>query len=183
MFYKILDVVEQSPVFNNFDVLNGHHLIAVDGTTYHDSNIIHYDNCYNKYHSKSDLKEYSHIGVSFVLCTYKQTEVLPIHFSTVNEYRTFANKNAKQDTEVKAFKRFIEDEYNKIKQLNPIFLLDAIYRNHPVVSIIDEFTNASYIITCKPGSQHNVTDYVKEVTLETKEVIYIDKKQKRNITI
>jgi hypothetical protein len=179
MFHEIFDTVEQSQVFNDFNVLNGHHLIAVDGTTYHNSNMIHCDECYKKYHTKSDLKEYSHIGVSFALCTYRHTNILPIHFSTVNENMTLANKKAKQDTEIKAFKRFIEDKFDTIKHLNPIFLLDAIYGNHPVVSLIDKFPNASYIITCKPGSQRNVTDYVNGATLETKEVIYIDPKTKK----
>ena len=175
MLTKILNLVEQNPVFNNFSVLDGRHLIAVDGTEYHNSNLICCENCFRKYHKSNDIFEYIHIGVAFTLCTYHQTEVIPLYISTVNENRALVDKNTKQDTEVKAFKRYIDEKYNSIEYLKPIFLLDAIYGNHPVLDKIKSLNNASYIVTCKEGSQKNIFDYIKGAKLETKESIYINK--------
>jgi hypothetical protein len=163
VFYKIIDYFKESKSFELFTVFENRHLIAVDGTDYFNSTKIHCPNCSTKYHKKEDSKEYHHTVTGIVLCSINTSEVItfPPFFVSPQE-----NNNGKQDTECKSFKRSLDMFYDKVSDLNPIFLADAIYGNQPMIKEIQKYDNCNFIITCKVGSQKNIFDYVNGANLD-----------------
>jgi hypothetical protein len=70
-----------------------------------------------------------------------------------------------QDTEGKAFERWMGAHYEKIRCLKPIFLLDALYGNDVIAKLIKGY-GGSFIIACKEGSQKNIFSYLEWIELE-----------------
>jgi hypothetical protein len=171
LFYIIINYYQQTYGFKTFEVMPNRYLVAVDGSDYFNSRKINCDNCSTKYHKTDNEYEYHHTITGMVICSPNTSDVLPLPPVFVSPKES---NNNKQDTECKSFKRYLNTSYDKISYLNPIFLLDAIYGNQPMIISIKEHNNCNYIITCKPGSQANVFDFVNGATLDTLTCIHQD---------
>jgi hypothetical protein len=170
VFDDILIYLENSGVLDKFKVLDDRMLISIDGTEFFNSKNIHCNNCNSKYHKKSDEKEYYHTMVGFSICSPNTTSVIPFMplFPTNCdlEVKNCDNKElVKQDNEYKVFKRCLENRYIDFDKYKPIYLGDALYGTLPIIKLIKETNNSNFIITCKPGSQKNIFNFVNACDL------------------
>jgi hypothetical protein len=166
LYYNLIENYKSNKNFELFTVLKDRHLIAADGTGNYNSKKINCPNCSTKHHNKgkdNSYMEYYHTVLGAVICSPHTTEALALPPTFVSPQES---NNSKQDTECKAFKRYLETLIEYTISLKPVFLLDAIYGNQPMIKEIKSYEGTSYIITCKEGSQKNIFSYVEGAYLD-----------------
>ena len=163
VFKDLFSYVQKSKVLDKFvfmDINNiPHYAIAVDGTGIFRSEKIKCPSCLVFEHIDEQNKctvKYGHnmLGASLVTPALKQ--VIPF----CPEAIVTQDGKTKNDSEISAFKRFIEDFRKDHPRLKIVFLLDALYANGPVIKLIEE--NAyKYIIAVK-NTKGTLFSLVKE---------------------
>lgn len=130
-------------------------LIALDGTTYHSSHEISCNNCSKK--TKDGEIMYSQAMVTPTIVAPGMNKVI----SLMPEFITPQDGDIKQDCEIKASKRWINNlKYN----LQNITLLgDDLYAHQPwCEKVLDKKYN--FIFVCKPESHKTLYEWIKGIT-------------------
>jgi hypothetical protein len=151
VFKALFSYVQRSKVLEKFvfmDIDNlPHYAVAVDGTGIFRSEKIKCPDCLVFERFDADNKSiitYGHnmLAASLVLPEVKQ--VIPF----CPEAIVTQDGKTKNDSEITAFKRFMEDFKKDHPKLKIVFLLDALYANNPVIKLIEE-NGHKYIIAVK----------------------------------
>jgi hypothetical protein len=170
-FYDLLDHAEETNVLSKFAVFGDRYLFAADGVESVNSSKVRCENCSTRTHVKNGQVEYFHRLLGVAVCSPKTgSEVILLPPEMIEPQ----DGDSKQDTETKAFKRWMDNHYDKLSRLNPIFLLDALYGNDVITKLI-KGQGGSFIIACKEGSQKNIFSYLEGVELEKYTVAFKDK--------
>jgi hypothetical protein len=168
VFNESLRIADGHGVLDNFRVLDGGVLIALDGVWYHSSEKIHCKHCLHKTKVDKKTKEpittYYHTVLAGTIVRPGKTEVLPVMGGFIRN----EDGQDKQDCELKAMKRWISRYADEYKWLQPTFLGDDLFSNYPICQQIVE-SGHSFIFTCKPDSHPWLTETVNNSFLESKE--------------
>jgi hypothetical protein len=170
VFEAIHNDLIKNNIYEQFMVGKNRILISVDGTEYFNSNKIHCNHCNHKYHKSKDSFEYNHSVVGITICSPNTTNILPL--APVFVDNNLALEQKKQDCEHNAFKRFLNEDYQKYDYLSPIFLLDALYADNNIINLIKKHENANFIITAKEGKNKTAFKFVNGCNLSTKTIIH-----------
>ena len=125
-FREIWRRLQRGGVLSVFQVLDGHYLIALDGTGYYASNCIKCDRCLTKKHQNGTVT-YSHqlLGASLVHPSIKTV------FPLMPEMIQRGDGARKNDCERNASKRFIEKFRQDHPKLKVIIVEDGLASNGP----------------------------------------------------
>lgn len=130
-------------------------LIALDGTTYQTSGDISCSNCSKKIRDGETM--YAHSVVTPTIVAPKINKVL----SLMPEFITPQDGDAKQDSELKASKRWLKS--NTLEKIT--ILGDDLYAHEPFCrSLLDKGHN--FIFVCKPESHKTVYEWINGITKE-----------------
>jgi hypothetical protein len=158
-----------------FRRLNGHVLIALDGTEYFTSRKVHCANCSHRERSDGGT-EYHHqfVGATIVAPGHKRVLPLPPEFIVPQD------GHDKQDCEQMAARRWLDKHGGTYADLRPIYLGDDLYAKQPICEAV-QAAGGHFIFTCKPGSHQTITEYLNGATLfeHTETVSVPGKKHKR----
>jgi len=163
VFKDLFSYVQRSKALEKFvfmDIDNiPHYAVAVDGTGIFRSEKIKCPDCLVFERIDADNKStitYGHnmLAASLVVPGLKQ--VIPF----CPEAIVTQDGKTKNDSEITAFKRFIKDFQKDHPKLKIVFLLDALYANHPVIKLIEE-NGYRYIIAVK-NTKGTLFSLVKE---------------------
>ena len=168
IFDQIIDDLINDGALNRFSVFNNKMLISVDGTEFFNSKHINCQNCNVKYHKKLDEREYFHTMVGLSICSPNTTDIIPLqplYPNNENFNKNLSDIKSKQDNEYKCFKRLLENRLLDRLNYDYIFLLDALYATKPVIDLIKNYNKSNFIITCKPGSNKNIFEFVNNCEL------------------
>jgi len=151
VFKDLFSYVQKAKVLEKFvfmDIDNiPHYSVAVDGTGIFRSEKIKCCNCLVFERVDADHKStvtFGHNMLAASLVAPGLKQVIPF----CPEAIVTQDGKTKNDSEITAFKRFIKDFKKDHPKLKIVFLLDALYANHPVIKLIEEHGHR-YIIAVK----------------------------------
>lgn len=170
-FKRIFFELQRGKVLERFAwKINNSYLLSLDGTSYFSSEDIHCDNCQEKKHSNGKVT-YSHSMLSGVIIHPHKKEVMPLCPEPIIKQ----DGKIKNDCEINAAKRFINDFTREYFKLKVTLLGDDLFSNGPFIKILkDEQIN--FILTAKETSHSVLFDEVKELDISGK-VIHVELKE------
>ena len=146
-------LAEKYGVLEQYKVLDGGVLIAMDGVWFHSSEKVRCDHCLHV--TKNGKTTYYHSMISSVMVRPGGDVVLPLAPEMIRngdkEAPGGSYERQKQDCERKAAGRLLEKHGEYYKELNATLLGDDLYANHNTCKdILDR--GLSFLFTCKDES-------------------------------
>src|SRR2546428_2894191 len=151
--------------------LDGHYLVALDGTGYFSSNTIHCDSCLRKEHRNGSITYYHQmLGAAIIHPDFR--EVIPL----MPEPIVKQDGTEKNDCERNAAKRFI----TKLRQDHPhlkfIITEDALSANAPHIETLHDY-GCHYILGVKEGDHAYLFTQVQAAE-EAGRVTYYERRER-----
>jgi hypothetical protein len=151
-------------ILDRWQVLGKYHLIALDGVWFYQSTNISCGHCLH--HKTSGGEElYYHDMVAAVVVKAREETVLPLN----PEFIRNEDGKEKQDCERNAAKRWLENNADRYKWLNPVLLGDGLYADYPTCTAVLE-KGLHFLFTCKPDSHKWLYDSIGGGCLEKETV-------------
>jgi hypothetical protein len=155
VFDKVLNVLLDSGHLEEYRIFNGDLLVAIDGTWYYTSKNIHCDNCSTMKH-KDGTVTYYHCVLTPVIVAPGKNKVIPL----MPEFIVPQDGSKKQDCEINAGKRWIENKGKKYSNLGITLTGDDLYCHEPMCKKVLD-AGFSFIFVCKPASHKTLYDWIK----------------------
>ncbi|MHC5822322.1 MAG: ISNCY family transposase [Nostoc sp.] len=137
-----------------YQCLGGHLLVTLDGTQYFSSQTIHCKCCSSRTH-KNGTVTYFHRAILPVIVAPGQPQVI----SLAPEFITPQDGSEKQDCEVAAAKRWINNYASEFKNQPVTLLGDDLYSRQPMAEHCLE-SGMNFIFTCLPESHTALYDWL-----------------------
>ena len=147
LFGHLISKLQDSKVLSSYKLLDKTIHIAMDGTGHYHSTNINCENCCTNHH-KDDKVSYYHDALSAVIVSPYEKVVFPIGVEAIKK-EDGSNKN---DCELNAGKRLIQDIRTAHPSMNIRIILDALYLNGPFINKLINH-NIGFIITAKESHQ------------------------------
>lgn len=141
--------------------LTGQFIIPLDATGYFSSTKLHCENCRIKIKDRGTEKEmtyYEHSVITPVIVNPHTTDVIPLEA----EYIIPQDGDAKQDSEHKAGKRWLEQHGRYYSSLGATYLGDDLYSHQPFCQKILD-SGGHFILICKPDSHPYLYQWVADL--------------------
>jgi hypothetical protein len=176
IFDDFLSHLQRGKHLSDYQFLNGHYLIPIDGSEYFSSDTIHCSGCLRKEHAKGNVR-YHHQILQAVIVHPDKRIVLPLAPEPIKN----SDGTQKQDCEINAGKRHIQKIRNAHPKLKIIITGDDLYSKQP---FLDELKKArmSFILVAKPGDHKVLFEWVNELHQlgEGDTFEYTDQKNRRH---
>lgn len=153
MFADILVELDQCGGLEAMRCLNGHVLIALDGTEYHRSDKIHCPNCSHHLRGKDKI-EYFHAMLAATLVAPGHNRVVPLE----PEFIVPQDGHAKQDCESRAARRWLAAHGAHYARLKPIYLGDDLFSRQPICQAVLD-AGGHFLFVCKPESHKAIEEF------------------------
>src|SRR5215469_949355 len=160
VFTAVVDELDDTGGLNSFRRLDGHVLVALDGTQYFCSDKIHCEQCSKRLRSNGKT-EYYHAMLSATLVAPGHNHVVPLE----PEFIAPQDGAEKQDCESRAARRWLAGHGAHYARLNPVYLGDDLFSNQPMCeAVLAE--GSHFLFVCKPSSHPLIQEYISGVNLE-----------------
>jgi hypothetical protein len=155
VYDRIYDTLREHGILQHFRGVHDSTLLALDGTWYHSSQQIHCAGC-STLQSKSGEITYYHSAVTPVLVAPGQPEVIALR----PEFVTPQDGHTKQDCEIAAAKRWLDQNATRYNSGNVTLLGDDLYAHQPLCrrALRHSF---HFLFVCKPDSHPTLYDWVR----------------------
>jgi hypothetical protein len=146
VFVEVFERLEQHHMLAHFRVLGDQLLVALDGTNYFASKVIHCSNCLTRQLSNGRTLYY-HAAITPVIVCPGQSQVIALP----PEYIMPQDGHAKQDCERAAGKRWLDAHAAQVAPHGVTLLGDDLYSNQPFCALVLQH-HCNFTFTCKPDS-------------------------------
>ncbi len=148
LFKPYLEELDHQRVLKDYELIEGHLLIPVDGTQYFKSKTIHCENCQTKKQGGSIT--YHHNALGAVIVNPRYSEVFPVSIEDIVKQ----DGKTKNDSELAAFKRLVPQIRENLPDKKIIIGGDALFANGPVIRFLQTpEIDMRFVFSVKPGSQ------------------------------
>jgi hypothetical protein len=154
VFAAVVTELETAGGLVDFRRLNGHVLIALDGTEYHGSSKVHCPNCSTRKRGR-DKSEYFHSMVAATIVAPDHNRVVPLE----PEFIVPQDGHEKQDCESRAVRRWLEAHGPRYARLKPVYLGDDLFSRQPVCEKVLA-AGGHFLFVCKPSSHPTIEEYL-----------------------
>ena len=162
LFFEIMSRLQREQGgLDVFRRLEGHVLIALDGTEYFCSKEIDCPNCLTRRRGTSGT-EYYHAMLGATLVAPGHDKVIPLP----PEFIVPQDGAEKQDCENAAAKRWLAAHGSRYAALKPIYLGDDLFSRQPLCEAVTA-AGGDFIFICKPSSHPLIQEYVAGAELST----------------
>ncbi len=151
-FTKVFASFQRGKGLEEFEYLDGHVLISIDGTGLFSSNKVSCPHCCQKKHQNGTISYY-HQMLGAVIVHPDKKNVIPL----CPEVILNRDGNVKNDCERNACKRFLENFRREHPHLKAIVLEDGLSSNAPNIRMIMEH-GLRFILVAKPGDHEYLFD-------------------------
>jgi len=175
VFDRVYQALDQGGVLKVFKGVHDTTLIALDGTWYFSSEKIHCQNCSHIEHKNGQITHY-HSAITPVIVAPGQRQVIALR----PEFITPQDGHTKQDCEIAASKRWLENSSSCYQSLNATLLGDDLYAHQPFCrrTLLHGF---HFIFVCKPDSHKTLYQWVDLLDLGPQLITLKERiKNKRN---
>jgi len=154
VYDSIYEAFEEQGILNTFRSVNDTRLIALDGTWYFSSDKVHCENCLHIEHKTGQITYY-HSAITPVIVGPDKPYAIPLR----PEFIVPQDGDTKQDCEIKAGKRWLDNNGAFYNTGNETLLGDDLYAHQPFCrrALIN---NYHFIFTCKPDSHKTLYRWV-----------------------
>lgn len=153
-FKKLFSKLQRSKKLENFQFLNGHYLLSLDGTGKFSSGNISCPHCCKKEH-KNGKVTYYHQMLGGCIVHPEQSNVVPFCPEMIHN----VDGNTKNDCERNAAKRFIKHFRREHPHLKVIIIEDGLASNGPHINLLEQY-NMKYILGAKQGDHQHLFDLI-----------------------
>ena len=145
LFKSVFGAVQRGKALEELVFIDGHYLLALDGTVYYSSQEVHCDSCLERHHQNGSVT-YSHQMLGAVLLHPDRREVIPLMPEPIIKQ----DGTEKNDCERNAAKRFLSKLRQDHPHLKLIVTEDGLSSNAPHIrTLIDH--DCHYILGVKEG--------------------------------
>jgi hypothetical protein len=169
VFLEIFKNLEEKNLLSSFRSYNNNLLLGLDGTQYYSSKNICCKSCCQRRHSSSQKITYHHSVLMAALVHPENNQVI----SLPPEFITQSDGNEKQDCEINASRRWINQYGMHFAAEGVTILGDDLYCHQPFCQLLLS-QGFDFIFTCKPTSHKTLYEYV---TLLDDEVNTLEQKR------
>ena len=155
-FKKLFSVLQRSKRLEEFQFLNGHYILSIDGTGEFSSSKVSCPHCCKKEHTNGKISYY-HQMLGGCIVHPDKSNVIPLCPETIQN----VDGETKNDCERNASKRFIENLRREHPHLKVIVVEDGLASNGPHIKLLEE-NNMKYIIGAKPGDHTYLFDIIED---------------------
>lgn len=155
-FRSIFHQAQRGKALEKMAWLDGHYLLALDGTGIYSSEEVGSDYCLKKRKRNGNI-EYHQQMLAAAIVHPDRREVIPLCPEMIRR-QDGSNKN---DCERNAAKRFFEDLRREHPHLKIIITEDALSANAPHIKELERH-DLRYILSAKPGDHAFLFEYVEE---------------------
>jgi len=155
VYDHIYDTLGEHGILERFKGIRNSKLIALDGTWYHSSEKVHCSCCSTLEHKNGKITYY-HSAVTPVLVAPGLPEVIALR----PEFIVAQDGHDKQDCEVAAAKRWLDQNAARYRSGGPVTLLgDDLYAHQPLCrrALLHDL---HFLFVCKPESHKTLYDWV-----------------------
>jgi hypothetical protein len=145
LFKGVFGALQRGKALEEMVFVEGHYLLALDGTGYFSSQQIHCESCLETHH-RNDTVTYRHQMLGAALVHPDRREVIPLMPEPVIEQ----DGTEKNDCERNAAKRFIAKLRQDHPHLKVIVTEDSLSSNAPPINVLHDH-NLHYILGVKAG--------------------------------
>lgn len=163
-FKNLFAKLQRSKKLEQFEFLDGHYLLSLDGTGQFSSGKISCPNCCVKNHKSGKQTFYHQMLGASIVCP-EQSNVIPLCPEIIQK----SDGDTKNDCERNAAKRFINNFRREHPHLKVIVLEDGLSSNGPHINTLRE-NNMSYILGAKPGDH----EYLFELLYSSDKTKYFE---------
>jgi hypothetical protein len=157
-FKKPFAALQRANYLEQFEYLDGHYLLSLDGTGKLSSDKVYCPYCCKKEHSNG-VVTYYHQMLGACIVHPEKSNVIPLCPEMIQN-EDGAEKN---DCERNATKRFIENFKREHPHLKVIVVGDGITSNAPYIQLLEE-NKIKYILGAKPGDHKFLFEYLNAST-------------------
>jgi hypothetical protein len=150
VFKKMFAKIQRGNCLKNFEFLEGHYLLSLDGTGEFSSSTVCCPQCCKKEH-KNGSATYYHQMLGACIVHPDQSNVIPLCPEPIQN----GDGPAKNDCERNASKRFIEHLNREHPHLKVIILGDGIASNAPYIRLLEDH-NMKFLLGAKPGDHQSL---------------------------
>jgi hypothetical protein len=167
-----VDPEELAPLFDDFfrplqrgkhleqyQVLDGRYIVALDGSQYFTSARISCPGCLIKEGKKGALR-YSHQIVQAALMNPDMRQVIPLAPEEVKN----TDGEEKQDCEINAGKRLLGKIRTSHPKLPLVVVADSLYNKQPAIEEMSRL-RMNYVLVAKPEDHKKLTEWVNEMRM------------------
>lgn len=159
-FADIVAELEQCGGLDAMRCLNGHLLIALDGTEYHCSDKIHCPNCSHRKRGK-DKVEYFHAMLAATVVAPGHNRAVPLE----PEFIVPQDGHDKQDCESRAARRWLAAHAARYARLQPVYLGDDLFSRQPICQAVLD-AGGHFLFVCKPDSHPAIEEFRTGIVLD-----------------
>lgn len=170
-FKDIFREVQRGKALEPYVFLDGHYLVAGDGTQYFESEKIHCKRCLTKKHKNGKIS-YSHQMYAGCIIHPSLKPVIPLAPEPIQN----KDGNTKNDCERNASGRFLERLRRDHPKMKFIITEDGLSSNAPHIRKIQSL-GMKFILGAKPGDHKYLYDWVNALDLKTLERTFYNGKK------
>lgn len=160
-FDQTIEALRSGGGLKLFQRLGGRALIALDGTEYFCSQKLGCSQCLTRKRNNGKTESY-HTMLAATLVAPGHNKALPL----MPEFIANTDGAEKQDCERVAAKRWLATHGERVKDLRPVYLGDALFACQPMAEAVLA-TGADFLFVCKPDGHKALYDFIDGATLET----------------
>ena len=154
LFKHVFRALQRGKALEEMVFVEGHYLLALDGTGYFSSQQIHCESCLERHHRNGTIT-YSHQMLGAALLHPDRHEVIPL----MPEPMVKQDGTEKNDCERNAAKRLIVKLRQDHPHLNSIVTEDSLSSNAPHIQVLQDH-NLHYILGVKEGDHAFLFEHV-----------------------
>jgi Transposase DDE domain len=155
IFKTIFAAAQRGKVLEQYQYLDKHYLLSIDGTAQFSSSKIHCDNCCITNHTNGN-KTYHHKALAGAIVHPEMKKVIPI----APEAMTMQDGDTKNDCEQNAVKRLLADFRREHPHLKTIVTEDSLYANGPHIDQLIDL-NIRFVIVAKEGNLVKLFEWIR----------------------
>jgi hypothetical protein len=155
-FKDVFTQLEGGNLLNDYRILDGHYLVALDGVEYFNSKKIHCPCCQTRNHSNGTTS-YCHQMLGAVLIHPDQAEVIPLAPEPIQRVDGQEKNDCERNATRRWLQRFREDHPN----LKIIITEDGLSSNAPHIRDLKD-ANVHFILGVKPGDHKHLFQQLGE---------------------
>lgn len=146
IYRSIFRELQRGKALEKYVFLDGHYLVAMDGTGYFSSDSVHCDSCLTAMHKKTGEVTYSHSMLAAVIVHPAMKEVIPLAPEAIIKQ----DGETKNDCERNAAKRLLPQIRKDHPHLKIIVVEDSLASNAPHIQDLRD-NNMRFILGVKKG--------------------------------
>ena len=157
IFDALLAPLQRGKHLAEYQLLDDHYLIPIDGSQYFSSQAIHCPHCLTKPGTKGKTRYYHQVLQAAIVHPDKR-QVLPLAPEAIAN----TDGRKKQDCEINAGKRLVKKIRKAHPKLKIIITADGLYSKQPFLDVLKE-AGISFILVAKPTDHTVLFQWVHEL--------------------